>query len=91
MPIAPTLRLSQTAKYFGFGDDDDHVVLDGGRVVGRIFMHPQGPEGTPWFWTITAPDIPPSVDKRGYSTTREQAMTDFKARWSAGTNPEKPS
>jgi hypothetical protein len=69
----------------------DGLVLDGGRVVGRIFLHAQGPEGTPWFWTITAPDIPPSVDKRGYSTTREQAMTDFKARWSAGTNPEKPS
>jgi hypothetical protein len=85
------LRLSQTAKYFGFGDTNDHVVLDGGRVIGRIFLHPQGPEGEPWFWTITAPDIPPSNDKRGYSATRERAMVDFKARWSAGTNPEKPS
>jgi hypothetical protein len=24
------------------------------------------------------PDIPPSVDKRGYSASREQAMADFK-------------
>jgi hypothetical protein len=77
------LRLSQTARYFGFGDADDHVVLDGGRVIGRIFLHPQGPAGTPWFWTITAPDISPSVDKRGYCPTREEAMTAFKARWSA--------
>ena len=59
----------------------DGLVLDGGRVVGRIFLHAQGPQGTPWFWTITAPDTPPSVDKRGYSATREEAMTDFKARW----------
>jgi len=83
------LTLSPTKKYFGFGDKDDYVVLDGGRVIGRIFLHPQGPEGEPWFWTITAPDIPPSNDKRGYSKTREQAMVDFKARWSAGTNSVK--
>jgi len=29
----------------------------------------------------TAPDIPPSLDKRGYSATREEAMADFKKRW----------
>src|SRR5262245_4200208 len=40
----------------------------------------------PWFWTITAREIPPSVDSRGYSATREQAMADFKARWSASIN-----
>ena len=85
------LTLSPTKKYFGFGDKDDYVVLDGGRVIGRIVLHPQGPEGEPWFWTITAPDIPLSNDKRGYSPTRERAMVDFKAQWSAGTNPEKSS
>ena len=75
------LTLSPTRKYFGFGDKDDYVVLDGGRVIGRIFLHPQAPEGAPWFWTITAPDLPPSIDKRGYCATREQAMADFKVRW----------
>jgi hypothetical protein len=75
------LTLSPTKKYFGFGDKTDYCVLDGGRVIGRIFLHPQGSDGTSWFWTITAADIPPSVDKRGYSATREEAMADFRARW----------
>ncbi len=61
------LVLSRTKKYFGFGDKNDFVVLDGGRVIGRIFLQPQGPEGRPWFWTITAPDIPPSLEARLFS------------------------
>jgi len=52
----------------------------GDSGFGRIFLQPQSPEGRPWFWTITAPDIPPSLDKRGYSATREEAMAAFKAR-----------
>jgi hypothetical protein len=48
---------------------------------------PRAPDGHPWFWTITDdPDIPPSLDKRGYSATREDAMSDFKARWLASIN-----
>jgi hypothetical protein len=39
------LILSPTHKYFGIGDKDDYVVLDGGRVIGRIFLDPQAPEG----------------------------------------------
>ena len=74
------LLLGRTSKYFRFGDQNDYVVLDGGRVIGRIFMAPQGPEGQPWFWTITDPEQAPSIHNRGYSATREQAMADFKAR-----------
>lgn len=77
------LALVRTKKYFGFGDADDHVVLDGGRCIGRIFLHPQAPDGAPWFWTITAHGFPPSVHNRGYCATREHAMADFKARWIA--------
>jgi hypothetical protein len=66
---------------------NDHDVRDShGKVVGRIMRHPQAPESRPWFWTITAPEIPPSAHNRGYSVTREQAMADFKARWLASIN-----
>ena len=76
-----TLTLTQTKRYFGFGDKDDHVVLDGGRVIGRIFQAPQAPERQPWFWTITAMDYPRTIHSRGYSASREQAMQDFKTQW----------
>jgi hypothetical protein len=79
------LILTRMSKYFGFGDDDDQVVLDGGRVVGRIMLHPQGPPDQPWLWTITAPEVKPSGDNRGYCATPEEAMAAFKARWIATT------
>jgi hypothetical protein len=74
------LTLATTRRFFGFGNSNDYVVLNSGRVIGRIMLHPQGPEGQPWFWSITAIDFPPSVYNKGYSATREQAMADFKAR-----------
>lgn len=70
--------LARTSKYFRFGEENDYVVLDGGRVLGRIVLHPQAPPECPWFWTITDPDLTPSVANRGYSATREKAMADFK-------------
>ena len=72
----------------GVWSDDDYIVRDQDRnvVVGHIRLHPQAPKDKPWFWTIMARVIPPSVYNRGYSTTREQAMTDFKARWCASIN-----
>jgi hypothetical protein len=73
------LKLSR--KHYRIGDKDDYAVLDGGRVIGRIVRQTRPPEGRPWFWTITASDIPPSLDKRDYSATREEAMAAFKTRW----------
>jgi hypothetical protein len=64
------------------GIASDFVVLEGDKVIGRIMLHPQAPEGRPWFWTITA-DVgrTPLADDRG-SATCEQAMAEFKAQWS---------
>jgi hypothetical protein len=72
----------------GVWSDDDYIVRDRARnvVVGRIMLHPASNQYQPWFWTIMAHEIPPSVDNRGYAATREQPMADFKARWLASIN-----
>src|SRR5262245_117855 len=75
------LRLAPTRRYFGSGDENDYVVMEGSRVIGRISLTAQAPEGLPWSWTITAFDFPASVYNKGYSATRSDAMADFKARW----------
>ena len=77
------LILKSCSSYYGEKNiKDDYVVLDTkGQVVGRIMLHPQAPEDKPWFWTITDRWKRPSIDDKGYSATRENAMADFKARW----------
>jgi len=44
--MTTNLLLSPTRKYFRIGDKDDYCVLDGGRVIGRIFLNLQAPEGS---------------------------------------------
>jgi hypothetical protein len=75
------LTLAYTKRYFGVGDENDYVVLDGGRCIGRIFLSPQAPPDRNWMWTITAVEKQPSVHNSGYSATRDQAMSDFKSGW----------
>ena len=77
-----TLILKKTASHYGEAHwpDNDFVVLDRDKVVGRIMLHPQAPKGQSWFWTITQ-GLAPSTYNRGYAATRLQAMTDFKSRW----------
>ena len=60
---------------------DDYEVLDEDRKpIGRIMLHPQAPQGRPWFWgNNRVPNIP--GHDRGYAATREQAMADFKMTW----------
>ena len=44
---------------------------------------PDWPRRTqPWFWTITARDMPPSTHNHGYADSREDAMAKFKTQWS---------
>jgi hypothetical protein len=73
----------------GHWDKDDYDVRLGdasGPVVGRIVRQPQASDAQPWFWTITAPEQPPSVYNRGHAASREQAMRYFKARYVGSTN-----
>ena len=75
-----SLILKKTASHYG-GEwsDNDFVVLDSGKVVGRIMLQPHAPKGQPWFWTITAHKR--RRYGRGYAGSREQAMADFKTAW----------
>ena len=81
------LTLKRATKFRSGGpwDDDDYDVFDGDRRIGRIMLHPQAPEGEPWFWTIAA-CVPQYPQDRGYAAMRADAMADFKARW--GTSCE---
>ena len=82
-----SLTLALTKCYFGSGDQNDYCVLDGGRVIGRIFMPLRTTDDKPWFWMITAGEKATSIGSRGCSATCEQAIADFKARW-LGTGAE---
>ena len=74
------LTVKKTAAHYGGAwSDDDHVVLDGGNVVGRIILHARGSK-RPWLWSITS-RIPQTPEDRGYAETREQAIADFRRRW----------
>jgi hypothetical protein len=75
------LKRVSTSRAGGPWSNDDYDVFDGNRHIGRIMLHPQAPEGHPWFWIITAHPRKPSSYDHGYAASREQAMADFKARW----------
>ena len=81
--VLVSARKSRGADYW---DYDVRLGDASGGVVGRIMRHPQAPEDQPWFWTITAPEQPPSVYNRGYAASREQAMRYFKARYLGPSN-----
>src|SRR5262249_5223057 len=44
---------------------DDYDVRDSLGKVGRIMRHSQARKGRPWFWTITAREMSPSVHFTG--------------------------
>ena len=75
-----TLKRASKSRPSGTWFDDDYDVVDGKQHIGRIMLHPQAPEGDPWFWTITA-RVPQSTADRGYAATLTQAMADFKKAW----------
>ena len=81
VPARLMLVLKKTASIYGIGGGNDYTVLDGPRVIGRIFLSPAAPPDRNWMWTIIAREYPPSIHNRGYSATREQAMADLNAQW----------
>jgi hypothetical protein len=42
------LILKKTASIYGIGGGNDYTVLDGDRVIGRIFLSPQSPADRDW-------------------------------------------
>ena len=74
-----TLKHASKSRPSGQWSDDDYDVFEGEQHIGRIMLHPQAPEGEPWFWTITA-RVPNTMHDRGYAATLTQAMVDIKTR-----------
>lgn len=57
----------------------DYVVLEDGRIIGRI-MAGQGPGNTPrWSWHINVND--PTRTANGWESTLEEAKAAFKTSW----------
>ncbi len=59
---------------------EDFDVLEGGVVVGRIFMVPIAPGDRPWMWASGHDGHICRAD-HGYEPTREAAMAAFAKSW----------
>jgi hypothetical protein len=60
--------------------EDDYVVLDGGRSVGRIHKDRSQAEET-WFWAINTTPFPAPVPHCGYAKSLEEVTAAFKERY----------
>jgi hypothetical protein len=48
--VTPLILRHASARPFGRWRDDDYDVLEGGVVVGRIFLSPGAPQDRQWMW-----------------------------------------
>jgi len=71
---------SRGGDYWSADDFDVRLGDVSGQVVGRIFLSLTAPQDRIWFWTITA-RMPQQPTERGYTATREAAMTAFRLAW----------
>jgi hypothetical protein len=60
---------------------EDYNVLEGGIIVGRIFLSPAAPEGRPWMWAIGHDHHEDRSPTHGYEPTHEAAMEAFAKSW----------
>jgi hypothetical protein len=81
------------ARLTGLGDhggDDDYVVLDQDRDVGRIHKERMSSEPQ-WRWAINTSPYPAPVPHNGIENTLEEAKAAFKRRYEemmrAGVRP----
>jgi hypothetical protein len=77
-----TLKRASKHRPGGPWSDDDDDVFEGEQHIGRILWTQPANRETPWFWTITT-RVPQYPHDRGCAASREQAMADIKARWTA--------
>jgi hypothetical protein len=81
-----TLKRASRGRSSGQWSGDNYDVFNSEQHIKRIMLHPQAPQGKPWFWTITA-RVPQYPHDRGYAASREQAMAAFKLAWSSQDRP----
>jgi hypothetical protein len=74
--------MNHHAQLMGWGDhwgEDDYVVLDRGRSVGRIYKEEQADPR--WCWSIDTSPYPAPPPHNGVTTTLDAAKQEFRTRY----------
>jgi hypothetical protein len=75
-----TLILRTRKKHMGWDDaEDDYVVLDGGKSVGRIYKEVHG--DSRWCWSINTSPYPAPPPHNGVAKTLDAAKQAFKSQY----------
>jgi hypothetical protein len=74
--------MNKHTQLMGWSDhwgDDDYVVLDQGRSVGRIYKEIHGEAR--WCWSINTSPYPAPPPHNGVTTTLDAAKQEFRTRY----------
>ena len=74
------LRRASSSRSSGTWADDDYDVIEGERVIGRIYRYDSRAKET-WFWGIDSLLIAGRSIYGDVIGTREDAMAAFKSAW----------